>query len=144
MKMIGKVLLVLGVVAMPILAHGQMSLPRKISQQDIAAAIDARKTVDQSAEGFKDIVVNRTSDQAFESGIFVSGPAHVEAPAPEGYGNDEFLYFLSGEATFTSSDGSKITIRTGEGMTVPKGWVGTMDTDGYTKLYVAYYGAKAQ
>jgi uncharacterized cupin superfamily protein len=141
--MIRKLLLAFGLVALPAFAYGETLLPKKLSQEEIAAAVDARKTVDQSAEGYKDIIINRSADQAFESGVFVSGPARAEVSAPDGYGNDEFMYFISGEATLTSADGSTTTVRAGEGMTVPKGWVGVFETQGYTKLYVAYYGQKA-
>jgi uncharacterized cupin superfamily protein len=56
----------------------------------------------------------------------------------EPYGVDEFMYFLTGSVTLTSSDGTVQTINAGEAVTIPKEWTGIWDTQGYTKIWVIY------
>ena len=56
----------------------------------------------------------------------------------EPYGGDEFMFFLEGDVTLTSSDGSAITISAGEAVTIPKEWTGRWETDGYRKIWVIY------
>ena len=79
-----------------------------------------------------------SSDQKFSSGMYKSGKTRLEISEP--YGVDEFMYFLEGSVTLTSSDGTVQTIEAGEGITVPKEWTGTWETDGYTKIWVIYSG----
>lgn len=40
--------------------------------------------------------------------------------------------------TLLGSDGTVTQINAGEGVTIPKEWTGTWDTDGYTKIWVIY------
>ena len=61
-------------------------------------------------------------------------PAKINEP----YGVDEFMFFLEGGVTLTSSDGFVTEISAGEGVTIPKEWTGIWDTDGYTKIWVIY------
>jgi len=68
--------------------------------------------------------------------MYRSGKSHFEAKEP--YGVDEFMYFLEGSVTLTSSDGSVQTINAGEAVTIPKEWTGIWDTEGYTKIWVIY------
>ena len=48
------------------------------------------------------------------------------------------MYFVSGSVTLTSSDGTVVTINSGEAVTVPKVWIGIWETDGYEKFWVIY------
>ena len=48
------------------------------------------------------------------------------------------MFFLEGSVTVTSSDGTKTTVSAGEGLTIPKEWTGTWETDGYRKIWVIY------
>jgi len=54
------------------------------------------------------------------------------------YGVDEFMYFLEGSVTLTSSDGTELVINAGEAVTIPKEWTGIFETDGYRKIWVIY------
>ena len=54
------------------------------------------------------------------------------------YGVNEFMYFVSGSVTLTSSDGTVMTINSGEAVTVPKLWTGIWEIDGYEKFWVIY------
>ena len=62
----------------------------------------------------------------------------VRIEIDEPYGVDEFMYFLEGSVTLTSSDGSEQVINAGEAVTIPKEWTGVWETDGYTKIWVIY------
>lgn len=77
-----------------------------------------------------------SSDQKFSSGMYQSGPTRSDITEP--YGVDEFMFFLKGGVTLTSSDGTVTEIGAGEGVTIPKEWTGIWDTDGYTKIWVIY------
>ena len=56
----------------------------------------------------------------------------------EPYGVDEFMYFLEGGVTLTSSDGTVTEIEAGEAVTIPKEWTGIWETEGYRKIWVIY------
>jgi uncharacterized cupin superfamily protein len=50
------------------------------------------------------------------------------------------MYFLEGGVTLTSADGTVITVKAGDGVTIPKGWKGNWTTAGYRKFYVTFGG----
>jgi uncharacterized cupin superfamily protein len=77
-----------------------------------------------------------SSDGKFASGMYRSGKTTAEINEP--YGADEFMYFLEGGVTLTSSDGTVTRVGTGEAVTIPRQWTGTWDTEGYTKIWVIY------
>ena len=56
----------------------------------------------------------------------------------QAYGVDEFMYFVEGGVTLTSSDGTVTEIRAGDAVTIPKEWTGVWDTNGYKKIWVIY------
>ena len=66
------------------------------------------------------------------------GQVRFDIEISDGYPVDEFMYFLEGSVTLTSSDGSVQVINAGEAVTIPKEWTGIWDTDGYTKIWVIY------
>lgn len=81
----------------------------------------------------------KSEDRKFSSGLFSSSAGHAEF---ESYAGDEFCYFVSGEATITSADGSVLKLKAGDAITIQKGWKGRWDTSGYTKYYVSYKSGK--
>ena len=83
-----------------------------------------------------DVTTLLSSDKKFASGMYKSGKTRSEINVP--YGVDEFMYFLEGGVTLTSSDGSVQVVAAGEAVTIPKEWTGIWDTDGYTKIWVIY------
>ena len=83
-----------------------------------------------------DIISLKSSDGRFASGLYRSGRVRVEIIEP--YGVDEFMYFLEGGVTLTSTDGSVQTVNAGEAVTIPKEWTGIWETDGYTKIWVVH------
>ncbi|RQR49536.1 DUF861 domain-containing protein [Burkholderia sp. Bp9140] len=115
--------------------------PIKASKSDLAGAIFARAdAVKKEAHGERsaDVVTFTSTDTAYQTGVYRSGPSREEIAGPQGLPYNEFLYFLSGSVKLTSSDGSVMVVGTGEAVTLPKGWTGHFDTPGYTKLYVTY------
>ena len=77
----------------------------------------------------------RTADGKFDAGVYaVAGPHRFEVK--DGYGVDEFFYFLEGGVTLTSVDGKRTEVGAGEAVVIPKGWRGTWESPGYKKIYV--------
>jgi uncharacterized cupin superfamily protein len=121
--------------------HAQTIKPIKVAKADIAGAIFERKDAvkkDKDRYTSTDVVTFTSADAAYQTGVFKSGPLREEIKGPQGLPQNEFLYFLSGSVKLTSSDGSVMVVNTGEAVTLPRGWTGHFDTQGYTKLYVTY------
>lgn len=116
-----------------------MRHPAKMSKEDIAGKIFERPDMIEKDHGDHvtlDVTSLLGSDGKFASGMYRSGKVRSEITEP--YGVDEFMYFLEGSVTLTSSDGTAQTINAGEATTIPKEWTGVWDTDGYTKIWVIY------
>ena len=115
-------------------------LPAKISAVDISGKIfersDMQETKHKDGHTALDVTSLLSSDKKFGSGMYRSSKVRFEVTEP--YGVDEFMYFLEGGVTLTSSDGSVQVIAAGEAVTIPKEWTGVWDTDGYTKIWVIY------
>ena len=113
--------------------------PAKMSQADIGGDIFQRPEMIESTHNgntVQDVTAFLSSDRKFGSGMYRSGKVRIEIEEP--YGVDEFMYFLEGSVTLTSSDGTVQVVNAGEAVTVPKEWTGTWDTDGYVKIWVIY------
>jgi uncharacterized cupin superfamily protein len=120
--------------------EGPAVYPAKISKSDAAGEIfdrdDMIKTTRNNGNTTLDVTTLLSSDGKFASGMYKSGKVRFETDEP--YGVDEFMYFLEGGVTLTSSDGTVTEIVAGEGVTISKEWTGIWDTDGYTKIWVIY------
>ena len=114
--------------------------PEKMSRADIAGKIfDRPETLsseDQDGSEILDITSLLSSDGRFASGMYRAGKSRWEISEP--FGVVEFMYFLEGSVTLTSTDGTRQVIEAGEAVTIPKEWTGTWETDGYTKIWVIY------
>jgi uncharacterized cupin superfamily protein len=120
-------------------ANDETVIPAKIGKADIAGKIFERPDMIESTHGNNttlDVTTLLSSDKKFASGMYRSGKVRSEINEP--YGVDEFMYFIEGGVTLTSSDGSKQFIGAGEAVTIPKEWTGVWDTEGYTKIWVIY------
>lgn len=84
----------------------------------------------------EDVETFLSSDRRLDAGIYRSGAARFTIDQP--YGVDEFMYFLEGRLTLTSSDGQVTVVNAGEAVTIPKAWTGVWDSTAYTKIYVIY------
>ena len=83
-----------------------------------------------------DLTSLKSSDGKFASGIYAAGAQRFEITEP--YGVDEFMFFLEGSVTLTSSDGRVTVINAGEAVTIPKEFTGVWESDGYRKIWVIY------
>lgn len=113
--------------------------PAKLSTDDIAGEAFSRPDMLELTEDGNttlDVTSFLSSDKKFGSGMYKSGAVRFEITEP--YGVDEFMYFLEGSVTLTSSDGHTQVIDAGEAVTIPKEWTGVWDTQGYTKIWVIY------
>jgi uncharacterized cupin superfamily protein len=114
-------------------------LPAKISKSDIAGGMFSRpETTTATEDGHTtlDVTSLMSSDERFASGMYKAEKSRSVIDEP--YGVDEFMYFIKGGVTLTSSDGTVTVISTGEAVTIPKEWTGIWDTDGYEKIWVIY------
>ena len=115
-------------------------LPAKMSAADIGGAIfereDMTEQTHEDGHVTQDVTSLLSSDKKFASGMYTSGKTRSEINEP--YGVDEFMYFLSGGVTLTSSDGTVHKIEAGEAVTIPKEWTGIWETEGYSKIWVIY------
>ena len=67
--------------------------------------------------------------------LYASPPAIAQISAPFPY--DEFVWMLSGELVLTPKGGEAVTYGPGEGVVVPKGFIGTWETRGnYRELII--------
>ena len=121
--------------------------PVRISRAQIAGAIfeDCKPIVtrqdnERGPYTTEDVEAFLSSDRQFDAGMYRAGPNRSEITEP--YGVDEFMYFLKGGVTLTSSDGTVQEIRAGDAVVIPKEWTGIWETDGYTKIYVIYSADK--
>ena len=114
--------------------------PAKISKSDAMGAIfersDMQQTKHKDGHVTLDVTTLLSSDKKFASGMYKSGKTHSNITEP--YGVDEFMFFLEGSVTLTSADGTVTKVSAGEGVTIPKEWTGTWETEGYRKIWVIY------
>lgn len=113
--------------------------PAELSRDDLSGSFlegpDAL-VVTEDGDDVLDVTSLLSSDGRFASGMYKAGPSRWEITEP--YGVDEFMYFLEGGVTLTSSDGTVTDIEAGEAVTIPKEWTGVWETDGYMKIWVIY------
>jgi uncharacterized cupin superfamily protein len=122
-------------------ANAEALHPIKTSRQELAGPVfDRADAVHDSEDGNETVDVSTftSGDKAFQTGVFKSGPVREEIRSAPGYPYTELLVFLSGGAKFTSSDGNVVEAGPGEAVTLPKGWTGVFESNGYTKLYAVY------
>ncbi len=115
--------------------------PIVLTRADVRGAVfnlPGAKTHTYKGNTATDFEMLLTADRKYECGMYKSGPAHFSITGKRTYGVDEFMYFLKGEVTLTSSDGTVQRIHAGEAVVIPAGWQGTWDTKGYTKFYAIY------
>ena len=113
--------------------------PIKMSKAQIAGGIfeDYEPVVStHNVNTTHDVEVFRTASGLFDAGMYRSGKVRAEIDEP--YGVHEYMHFLEGGVTLTSSDGMVTEIGAGDSVVIPAEWTGVWDTEGYTKIYVIY------
>ncbi len=121
-------------------ASDETVVPAKISKSDLSGKIFERPDMVERTHGDGHVTQSVTTllsgDKNFSSGMYKSGKTRIDVTEP--YGVDEFMYFLEGGVTLTSSDGTELVINAGEAVTMPKEWTDIFETDGYMKIWVVY------
>lgn len=113
--------------------------PIRITNAQVAGAIfDDFEPVVKTEDGntTHDVEFFLSKDRKFDAGMYRSGKLRAEIRQP--YGVNEYMHFLEGGVTLTSSDGTVTEIRAGDSVVIPEDWTGVWDTEGYTKIYVIY------
>ena len=115
--------------------------PVKMGQSQIAGGIfedydPVVTTNEENGNTTHDVEVFLSSDKMFDAGMYRSGKVRFDINEP--YGVDEYMHFLEGGVTLTSSDGTVTEIMAGDSVVIPKEWTGVWETDGYMKIYVIY------
>jgi uncharacterized cupin superfamily protein len=113
--------------------------PIKMSKEQIAGKIfeDYEPVVaDHNGNVTHDVEVFLSPGKEFDAGMYRSGKVRAEINEP--YGVHEYMHFLEGGVTLTSSDGTITEIKAGDSVVIPADFTGVWDTEGYTKIYVIY------
>ncbi len=113
--------------------------PVKMSQAQIAGDIfkDYEPVVhERNGNTTHDVEVFLSSNKQFDAGMYRSGKVRAEIKEP--YGVHEYMHFIEGGVTLTSSDGTITEIKAGDSVIIPAEFTGVWDTEGYTKIYVIY------
>jgi uncharacterized cupin superfamily protein len=84
----------------------------------------------------RDLVAHESADGCLQTGVYQTGRNRFTSSDP--YPHDEFMYFLEGGVTLSSTDGTVTQVAAGDGVLLPKGWTGVWDSQGYRKIYVIY------
>lgn len=125
----------------PVMALAAGAKPIVLSKAEVGGAVfslPGAKTSVHDGTKTTDFLMLVTADKKYEAGMYKSGPAHFSVTGTKTYGVNEFMYFLKGEVTLTSADGTVQHIHAGEAVVIPADWQGTWDTKGYTKFYAIY------
>jgi uncharacterized cupin superfamily protein len=118
---------------------GEAVQPIRMSKDQIAGALfeDYEPVVtDHGGNITHDVEVYRADSGLFDAGMYRSGKVRAEITEP--YGVHEYMHFVEGGVTLTSSDGTVTEIKAGDSVVIPMGWTGVWDTEGYMKIYVIY------
>lgn len=135
-------ILMIAAMALATEASAQALQPVKISPADAAGPVFQREGAQvrtRNGNTTKDFEMLHSTDKGFSAGIYEAGASSHDF---ESYREDEFMYFLKGSVTLTSKDGTVTKIVAGDAVTLPKGWTGRWETEGYTKYYVTYDAPK--
>lgn len=128
--------LALGAIALSLVASTAPAAslqPVVISSNDPGALTAPDVKTDKDGSKFRRM--GESVDKRLRSGLY---SAAVEKATIASYPNDEFMYFLKGGVTLTSTDGTVVKSKPGDAVYLPKGWSGTWYSEGYTKFYVVY------
>ncbi len=113
--------------------------PIKMSKEQIAGKLfeDFEPLVQEhNGNTTHDVEMFLSPKKEFDAGMYRSGKVRAEIKEP--YGVHEYMHFIEGGVTLTSSDGTITEIHAGDSVIVPADFTGVWDTDGYTKIYVIY------
>ena len=121
------------------MALAEVAHPAKLSAEALTGAgftHPATIVTETPTGNILDLTSMKSSDGKFASGMYSAGAQRFEITEP--YGVDEFMFFLEGSVTLTSSDGTVTVVNAGEAVTIPKEFTGVWESDGYRKIWVIY------
>ena len=121
------------------IALAEVAHPAKLSAEALTGAgfTHPDTIVTETPTGnILDLTSLKSSDGRFASGMYSAGVQRFDITEP--YGVDEFMFFLEGSVTLTSSDGTVTVVNAGEAVTIPKEFTGVWESDGYRKIWVIY------
>ena len=121
------------------MALAEVAHPAKLSAEALTGAgfTHPDTIVTETPNGnILDLTSLKSSDGKFASGMYSAGAQRFDITEP--YGVDEFMFFLEGSVTLTSSDGTVTVVNAGEAVTIPKEFTGVWESDGYRKIWVIY------
>ncbi len=139
MKAVLAALLVMSVAGMaraapqPVLMKGEALHGGVFSDPRAVTLPEASETGTVTAN---DLVAHESADGCVQTGVYQTGRNRFTSSDP--YPHDEFMYFLDGGVTLSSTDGTVTEVKAGDGVLLPKGWTGVWDSPGYRKIYVIY------
>ncbi len=129
-------------IAEPAIAEPAKLQPLKIPSAQMPMAIfsspQAKPTTGENGVKITDVMSLHSTDKKFMTGVYKVVGKHSDPIPAQGYAVDEFMYFIEGGVTLTSEDGTVTEARAGDAISLPKGWKGRWDSNGYTKYYVIY------
>ena len=97
--------------------------PVKISKAQVAGGIfqDYKPVVKtEGGNTTQDVEVFLAKDKQFDAGMYRSGKVRAEIKTP--YGVNEYMHFLEGGVTLTSSDGTVTEVGAGDSVVIPEDW----------------------
>lgn len=118
---------------------GDAAHPVKMGSDQIAGGIFSDYepvVIDHGDHVTQDVEIFLSPDRQFDAGMYRSGATRIDITEP--YGVHEYMHFLEGGVTLTSSNGQVTQINAGDSVVIPADWTGTWDTEGYLKIYVIY------
>ena len=121
------------------IALAELAHPAKLSAEALTGAgfTHPDTIVTEAPTGnILDLTSLKSSDGKFASGMYAAGVQRFEITEP--YGVDEFMFFLEGSVTLTSSDGIVTVVNAGEAVTIPQEFTGVWESEGYRKIWVVY------
>ena len=68
------------------------------------------------------VEIVRSENEPFDAGMHRSGIVRFDIAEPHGVG--EFMHFLDGSVTLTSSDGTETEVSAGDSAVIPREWTG--------------------
>lgn len=121
----------------PLAVHKPYKLPAAEAAGPVFSSKAAVRQDDPQDGPVTDVVLMRSADERYEAGLYQAGPSDY---AVDSYPTSEFIYIIEGSIKLTSADGTVVEARSGESLSIPKGWKGHWTTPGYRKYYVTYTG----
>lgn len=131
--------LLAGLCTVPAMAEPVLH-PEKITTADLAPRLfpHAPESKEEGGGVARDVPQLHSADKKWMSGAYkVVGHNEFDTPK-DGYEVNEFMYFLTGGVTLTSTDGTVVKAGPGDAVSIPKGWHGKWQSEGYSKFYVIY------